>query len=311
MDANRNVLSISHNDLDGVGCQVVLRWHYSNVYYQTIPYNKIYDTLIELDSNLEYDRTKSTIIISDLSLKENEINLLKSICLKYPDVRFVIADHHIRTAHISKLYTSFPKNFVDLHNESMSSALILFYYYGVNNAKIKDLIFLINSYDLWLVKESNFLESLVLNEVYESMLHSDFFGAIGLYGNIREDITRKIDKVTQKIQSFKDSIDQNELIYYTDTVVVAHIDRYKSILQYYLDRPIIVIISSNYNFSIRLSNSLKDYELIEIRDKFFNFFVNKNYNYYYAHKQVFGFNSTVDGVITDVDEFLTFIGENF
>lgn len=311
MDTNKSIISLSHNDLDGIGCQVVLRWQYTNVYYKTISYNRIYDTLVELDNNLDYDRTKSQIFISDLSLKPNEILLLKTICEKNPDVKIILADHHIRTPDIVELYKSFPKNFIDLHTEQQCSAMILFYYFGVNNNKIRELIELVNSYDLWLVDRPNFMDALILNEIYESMSHQDFFNSIGFYGNIKEDITRKIDKSKTKIQSFQDGIVQNNYIYYNDKIVVAHIDRYKSILQYYLDRPISVIISSNFNFSVRLSNSLKDYELIDIRNVFFEYFNERKYNYYYAHKQVFGFNSTETTVIDDIDSFLLFIGEKF
>lgn len=311
MDTNKSIISLSHNDLDGIGCQVVLRWQYTNVYYKTISYNRIYDTLVELDNNLDYDRTKSQIFISDLSLKPNEILLLKTICEKNPDVKIILADHHIRTSDIIELYKSFPKNFIDLHTEQQCSAMILFYYFGINNNKIRELIENINSYDLWLVDRPNFIDSLILNEIYESMSHQDFFNSIGFYGNVKEDISRKMEKTKSKIQSFQDGISQNNYIYYNDKIVVAHIDRYKSILQYYLDRPISVIISSNFNFSVRLSNILKDYELIDIRNTFFEYFKSKNYNYYYAHKQVFGFNSTEMTVIDDIDSFLLFIGEKF
>ena len=311
METNKSIISLSHNDLDGVGCQVVLRWQFTNVYFKTISYNRIYDTLVELESTLQYDRNKSQVIISDLSLKENEIILLRDICIKNPEMKFIFADHHLRLPTTVELYKTFPKNFIDLYSESQCSALILFYYYGINNTKIRDLIEQINSYDLWLIDKNNFMDSLLLNELYESMSHQDFFNGIGFNGNLKDDIVRKTTKIKQKIQSFKDSIDDNSYIFYNDMVVIAHIDRYKSILQYSLDRPISIIISSNLNFSIRLSNSLKDYEVIEIRDLFFKFFENTQNIYYYAHKQVFGFNSSEETVINDIDTFLQFIEDNF
>lgn len=309
MDTNKSIISLSHNDLDGIGCQVVIRWQYSDVYYKSISYNKILDTLNELDSTLSYDRSKTQVIISDLSFKENEVVILKNICEKYPTVKFIMADHHLRPINVSNLYKAFTKNFIDLHTESKCSALILFYYYGINNTKIRDFVGLINSYDMWITDANNFEESLLLNEIYESMSHQDFFSGVGLYGNLKEDITRKTDKITQKIQSIKDGIECNELIFVSDKAFIAHIDRYKSIVQYYLNRDISIIISSNYNFSIRLSNSLKDYELIELRNSFFDFFNREGYEYYHAHKQVFGFNSNENKIIEDIDTFISFTAE--
>lgn len=306
MDTNKSIISLSHNDLDGVGCQVVLRWQFGDVYFKSISYSKIIETFNDLDSTLSYDRSKTQVIISDLALKDDEIELLKSICIKYPDVKFIIADHHLRSLSAVKMYETFPNNFIDLHNENRCSAMILFYYYGINNIKIRDFIHLVNVYDLWIDNDSKFEEALLINEIYESMLHSDFFAGIGMYGNLKDDITRKTDKTLQKIQSIRDSIDNNEMIFVDDKLFIAQIDRYKSIVQYYLKRDISIIISSNFNFSIRLSNGLKDYELLRLQESFFDFFKREGYDYYHAHKQVFGFNSSEEKIIDDIDIFIAF-----
>lgn len=309
METNKNIISLTHNDLDGVGCQVVIRWQYRDVFFKSISYNIIIDTLKELEQLLEYDRSKTHIFISDISFKMNELELLKQICNNNPSVKFIMSDHHLRDKEILSIYKSMPLNFIDLYSTERCSASTLFYYFNINNLKIKNLIDTINSYDMWLSNNNNFLDSLVLNEIYESMTHNDFLSNISYYGQFQDVITRKFEKTKKKIQSFKDSIIDNSSIYYNNNVCVAYLDKYKSILQYYIDKPIIIIISSNFNFSIRLSNKLTDAEIIQYREIFFDYFKLNGYDYYYAHKQVFGFNSTINRVYEDIDSFITFIEE--
>ena len=270
METFKPIISITHNDLDGLGCQLVLKWVHQDVHYHSTSYNTLLNTLIELEDLLKYDRSKTLIVISDLSVKDDEAKVLKRIVTDNPEVKFIYADHHLRTTEMTIFLKKLPKNFIDLYNTKMCSASILYYYYNIQMPKLKENIDKINAYDMWLTESRFFKDGLVLNEIYESLGHNNFFNSISNYGNLTETITRKINKTNTKIENFINQIDSNSFIYYDDLIVVAQIDKYKSILQYYLSRPISIIISSNFNFSIRLSNELKDIEVEKYTQLFFN-----------------------------------------
>lgn len=307
METIKTNISISHNDLDGLGCQLLLRWQYDDIYFRTVSYTNIHNILLELKELLEWDRNKKNVIISDMSLKYNEVVLFKEICNNNPDVKFIYVDHHIRSQDISKLYSEFPSNFIDLYDTTKSSSHILYYYLNINNKRLRDLVELINLYDMWEINDEKFEDSLVLNELYNSVGHHTFLTSISYYGSMSEVLTKKQEKVKKKIQSFINNVSTNDTIFYNDNVCVAYVDRYKSILQYSLNKPISIMISSNLNFSIRLSNTLKDVEVNKYIELFFEFFKDNKINYYHAHRQVFGFNSNGYEIFDDIDRFIDFL----
>jgi oligoribonuclease NrnB/cAMP/cGMP phosphodiesterase (DHH superfamily) len=310
METSKSIISITHKDLDGVGCQLILRHQFQDVHFHTTSYNILKQTLTDLEDLLSYDKSKNLIIISDISMTHIELDKLVHIATMNPLVKFVYADHHIRTQKENAIVKMAPKNFIDVFDDKRCSASILYYYYNINANRLKEIIDLINVYDMWIDDSSMFYDALVLNELYESVDHWDFLNNISNYGKISDYLKNKELKVRDKMNTFVSNIDNNSLIYYDDKICVAHIDRYKSLLQNSLNRPISIIISSNLNFSVRLSNKLKDYEVKDYTELFFKFFESHNITFYHAHRQVFGFNSNGSSVEDQIDELISFIQES-
>lgn len=297
---------MSHNDLDGLGCQLVLKWTYGDLFFKTVSYSTIRETLLDLNDVLIHDRSKTTVIISDLSFNLDTAILLMETVQNSPDVRFIIADHHVRSTDIIDLFKLAPKNLINLYDTNMCSASILYYYFNTQHKYIKEFIDLVNVYDMWFSSDDRFGDSLVLNELYESYVHSDFFSEMKT-NRMSDKLISKLSKTKDKMDSFISNIPNNPLIYYNDFICIAHIDRYKSTLQNYLDLPIMVFISSNLNFSIRLSNNMSDAEVEYFTQRFIEYFRLNHVDWYYAHRQVFGFNSTGD-IFADIDHFIGFLG---
>ena len=306
-NTSKPIISISHNDLDGLGCQVVLKWTHGDIFFKTASYSTINNTLKDLIDILQYDRTKTTVIISDISFNTETAILLIELVESAPNIRFIIADHHIRSSQVLDIFKLAPKNLINLHDINMCSASILYYYYNITHRHIKDFIDLINVYDMWITADDRFQEALVLNELYESYSYNDFLYEMRSY-KMSDKMMTKLGKTSNKISSFISSIDSNPLIYKNDYICISHIDRYKSVLQHHLDLPIMVFISSNLNFSIRLSNNLSDYDVDYLTKKFIQYFKGKNVEWYYAHRQVFGFNSSGTDIFSDIDDFINFLG---
>lgn len=303
-------IAIVHSDLDGLGCQLVLKSKFNDIFYMNIHHNEVIQTLIDLEENLKVDRNKQNIIFGDLSLGLDEFKIIKRIVEDNKNITFIFADHHIRTKELSQFIKDIPSNFIDLYDIKRSSASILLYYFNVQHKYLRELIDIINIYDLWVTKDEKFKESLIINELYESVGHRVFFDNIQGF-KLNDYLLNKYNKILNKVDKFIISAPNNQLIYTNDKICLAHLDNYKSIIQYYFNRDIVIFISSNLNFSFRLSNNLKDYEIDDITKKFFMLFERKGIIYYHAHKQVFGFNSTPEHLNTDIDDLIMFIQENF
>ena len=85
-------LSLSHIDLDGVFCQILLENKFPNTLCYNCNYNKIDEYLIILDDVLSHKEV-SQLIVSDLSFNENQFKKLVDLSEKYCVPTFFI-DHH-------------------------------------------------------------------------------------------------------------------------------------------------------------------------------------------------------------------------
>ena len=133
---NAKILSVSHNDLDGAGCQILLGAIYRNIEYRNCSYNNIDKELMSIDSN-DYDY----IFVTDISPKVNEV-------LDDFD-NLILIDHH-QTAvnkpeqhhYVNRKYSA-----TFLTNHSLTKM------YGDEKLqKFSKLVKLINDYDLWIHK---------------------------------------------------------------------------------------------------------------------------------------------------------------
>jgi len=88
------ILSISHTDLDGIGCQAVIleTFSLSEVHLINISYNDLYAQIDALKNNAwRYE----TVFITDLMIKDIELfNILTKIAEDNESTRFIYIDHH-------------------------------------------------------------------------------------------------------------------------------------------------------------------------------------------------------------------------
>jgi len=149
ISVNSKVLSISHNDLDGVGCSILLSAVFSDIEYMVCSYYNINEELLKIDHN-DYD----WIFITDISPTIDELldRLPNSILLDHHQTALWLHDpkknRYINTNYSGTLLT---KKFLD---KMYGPDMLLRY---------RKLSVLINDYDLWIHK---YPESKHLNDIY-------------------------------------------------------------------------------------------------------------------------------------------------
>ena len=141
------ILSISHNDLDGVGCQILLGAIYKNITYVNTSYVEIDRRLLNLDEN-KYD----FIFVTDISPN------VKEVMDRYDNL--ILIDHHQNAVHD-------PKNnqFVNYsHSATYLTHHFLTRKYGETSlSKYKNFVTLVDDYDMWRLKYKG---SKPLNDLY-------------------------------------------------------------------------------------------------------------------------------------------------
>jgi len=143
------VLSISHNDMDGVVSQIILGHVYKNIKYIHTSFYKIDDILLSLDYNL-YDVVFVTDIHTD---NEENLNLSDKI---------VLIDHHKS----AQSYHNIEKNRFVISDKNVCAAVLVKMFvekmYNIKLDSLKSLVYLTNDYDVWNLKNC---KSKLMNDV--------------------------------------------------------------------------------------------------------------------------------------------------
>lgn len=191
---NSRILSISHNDLDGVGCQILLGRIFKNIHYINLAYGDVVDKELMATDEEDYDY----IFVTDISPNIQEV-------LDRFD-NLILIDHHQNAENNPK-----KNRFV---NKKYSATFLTNHFlkkmYGEECMKeYSKLVKLINDYDMWILKYKG---STYMNHLY-SLYNAEKFRDRFKRGNIT--LTKKevdyLHGVKAKFDSMYDELELYEL----------------------------------------------------------------------------------------------------
>ena len=148
------ILSLSHNDLDGISCQLAIFEKYKkNINFFNTSYNDIEKKLKILEDVITINFKK--IFITDLYFKKNNFQQLEKIIKLNPNIKFIYIDHHEYEESEKEIIKKLKKysNFIFIHSLKVSASKLTFLALKLKNLDLKKLIELVDIYDLW--KENN------------------------------------------------------------------------------------------------------------------------------------------------------------
>jgi len=244
------ILSISHYDLDGFGCQLSILEKFKNhqVTLDNCGYGKIIDTIKKYDFN-DYD----LVFITDLNFNEEQQKFLKEKVKNY-NGKFVYIDHHL---YDTKKYLDFDKIIIDT---TKSASLKTFEILKIENEKLKKLIEIIDIYDLWKVDNPKFKFANYFNTYFWK--YSDTF--IYRMQKINYDISLLKDELKQIYKEVKNYFKNNKLIFQFKNVLVTYSFDYVNHLEEYYP-------TCNFFIMVNLdSNRISFKDKIGIRNKIQN-----------------------------------------
>ena len=205
-----NFIHISHNDLDGYGCQYITSFLFDNIEYYNIDYKDINDVI----ENLKNVHTDTNIIITDLSFNKQQFKLLLE---KFYKNKVLFIDHHksTRKAFEEFLYENnfqLPANWNIIINTKYSATKRTYYYYILQNQKLKEEYFkinLIDIYDLWKTEEELFNKSIF----YSNLIFMNFPLFETEKRKLNFFLIKKIGKLLEKNNVRNIEKDLNNIIY--------------------------------------------------------------------------------------------------
>ncbi len=192
------VLNISHCDLDGTVCQILLKQVFDNIEFINCQFYEIDDMLIKIVNKYNYD----FIILTDIHPEKEEL-------LDISD-NIILIDHH--------------KSVINYHNPTKKRFIVpkfcgaklvksfCEHYFDIDLSAYNEMVKLTNDYDLWI---HEFPKSKQLNRIFWYYFHTEFRFRFA-NGNI--DFTKdEQDYITKKEIEFQNKID-NLKIYELDDV---------------------------------------------------------------------------------------------
>jgi len=215
MIKNNNIMSLSHNDLDMLGCQLVLEYKFKdNIEYWNTNYRNIDEKVYQMEQYFDKNDVK-LIVISDVSMANNLTELLKLSELGVPVLFF---DHH---HYPDGFFDNLPSNITYIHDENRCGAKITAEYFKLSKDipaenNLINLIEYINAYDLWKTKEDKFEAGYLISDycwevgfdvAQESIAKNNF----KLPSNFKSVSNSLVERTAKNIQTLK-----NKNLYYNN-----------------------------------------------------------------------------------------------
>jgi len=197
LNRNNRILNISHKDLDGVGCSIVLQNIYKNIEFKSLKYGEV-DSFLKTVNFKNYD----CVILTDISPEFKETFDLSD--------KIFLLDHHESAVKYHN-----PERNLLVNTKNSASVFVKEFFEKLFNLDfyyLNDLISIIDDFDLWKLQDPR---SKYFNELYFKMYESDFRRR---FGNGNTKLTQEeIDYVLERKKQFKETYEKLD-IYEFDSI---------------------------------------------------------------------------------------------
>jgi len=280
-------IQLSHNDMDGAGCSIVMQYKFYIESTIHTSYNDIISNLHIIDEMITHN-TKS-VFITDLSFDENCFKELIKLTLHHPHTKFIYIDHHPYEGKLGKILNKIQtlENVQVVHSVEYSATKhCLDYINSIDNSiytnntdvknqsdkntydNLKKLVMWIDAFDVWRKDSELFKIGWKLNTIFWEIKMNGFkFNLINnnyiipvFFDKMYDDVIKKKNNMYIQMKKKNLFIKDSE-----NNILIAFSDLYKTFFQ--IDFPtfdfyILPYISKN-NISIRISENVKNSEIIK------------------------------------------------
>lgn len=165
-------ISLSHIDMDGVTCQIIISKNLDKVEYLNCNYNNINEYLDIVQDMLSRYNIEN-VFITDLSLDVSTENIIYEMALNNNKTKFIIIDHHPESLSFDiKL-----ENTIIIVDKDYSASKLTYNYFNCEPINITTFVNTVNDYDIWNKKSPNFMRGMELNDLFWKYKLKSFFVA--------------------------------------------------------------------------------------------------------------------------------------
>lgn len=260
-----STLSLSHIDLDGISCQLVLEQRYPNTKMYNCNYDKIPEFLDYIDDNCTEYRP-DRVFITDLSFEKPNAIKLARIIKTHPNINFIYIDHHPYDEELMSVFTKIKEslsNFTFIHSLKASATKLTYKFLdkqkSFNNPVMEKYVESVNAYDIWIQDSEHFKAGFVYNELFFNYkLKVYFFEMRDSFKLKPKHKERYVELVKEKTKYF-DKVKRDKLIFTDNDKLFIFADEFKSwITLDFPDFDYYVIASTYARISVRMSDRITD-----------------------------------------------------
>ncbi len=255
----KHILSLSHLDLDGIGCQIVLRSLFGEITRMNTSYGKIEEYINIIDEYCSRESPEK-VFITDLSFTYDLLKQLSIIANKFQNIKFYFIDHHpFENGDYHDLVTS---NLTIIITDKASATKLTYLFlkanYNLHNEKLEKFVSYINAYDIWLKNTPEFKVGFVYNELFWKYKIDYFWSKFkDNYNLSNTDKDNYKELLHKKSKLFNKLEKSGRIMKFSDRILVIFVDDYQSFIT--IDYPNFlsyVIIRSNGGVSVRLDEKV-------------------------------------------------------
>lgn len=272
-----STISLSHIDLDGISCQLVLEQVYKNTKLYNCNYDKIPEYLDYIDDNCSEYRP-DRVFITDLAFEKSNAIKLAHIIKNHPDVKFIYIDHHPYDEELINVFKKIKdslKNFTFIHSTKASATKLTYKFLDrskpFNNPLMEKYVESVNAYDIWLLESEFFKAGFVYNELFFNYkLKAFYFEMRDSFKLKQKHKDRYVELVKEKTKYF-DKVKKDKLIFSDNDKLFIFADEFKSWIT--LDFPnfnYYVIASTYSRISVRISDKITSEQAETVKNYIIN-----------------------------------------
>jgi len=307
------IFNLSHYDLDGVGCNIVLHNFFkeskTNIIRENCSYDKLTEKLFEMEDYIKRIYGVKYVFITDLSFEENQFKILKEIAKRNKNIKFYLIDHHPPKIDFKVFNTENLK--IIISNKASATKLVYLFMkknfknFGIPNEPKNDFlekfVEYVNAYDIWLKDTEEFQVGFAYNELFWYYKLDSFYNKFKDDQRMNAQDIKIVKQIQNDIKEHFEKIENNKLIFKDNKVLLIFTDKFHNYvtLKYKSKIYFIADMSQLGKFSVRLSCDIPNPEEIQKKIiqtiKSFGGVTNIG-----GHHCAFGFNiedNTIQGVL--------------
>jgi hypothetical protein len=255
---SKQIISLSHNDLDGVSAQILLNTYFKNTSLHTCNYSETLDQLKQIKKQLHlFD----IFFITDLVIDEDIYNYVSQLLTTFPKLTIFWIDHHYQSENwINK---SLAVNYTNIFNIDKSATKLLSELLNINSKYIDS----INAFDIWDTTNNDFKLGMVYNSLFWNYkprsFYSQFKNSQELTDRHKEDFT----KINKSKNDYFSELEQKGLVLKNENLTVIFGDLHQNWVQLQYPGIFTVQVFSFGKIVVKIDRSINEDVCINISNE--------------------------------------------